>query len=342
MELDRTSAYRGADLPRARRFSKLVWAAGNALVFALVPFYPPTAALGADGWWLCAACAPLIVAASVIVTRPNVGWRGLLFVTYAGLAVVTVLQLLAGHDAPYAVVDLLLVCCVALVHPLGVALPFAASMVATRVGIALLQNEPGGLAHALAESAVWTLLAAVLCGVMKETREQRLQLRDERSFDPLTGLPNRRSFDEELAAQLAKGTTPLSLIVADVNGFKQLNDRHGHVEGDAQLVKVARALAAGLRPGDLCFRWGGDEFAVLLPGSDYAAARVVADRLAVLVAAACSEPEELTICTGHAQWAADEDLLSLVTRADRMLLERKRSLYEPVMRVPAGAAALTV
>lgn len=336
---DRASAYRGADLPRARRFTRAVWVLGNAPALAVAPFYPPTALLGPAGWIVAGGVVvPAFFLGLAIASRRTVGWRGLLAVTYIGLAVVTLLQALAGPTAHYVAVDLLLVCCVGLVHPLRIAMPFAGTMIASRLGLALLdRTDPtGALVQAALESVIWTVLAAVLCTVMREVREQRLELRDERSLDSLTRLPNRRAFDERLADHLdtrpADGS-PLAVVVADVNGFKPLNDRHGHLEGDRQLIAVAEALSDGLRPGDACFRWGGDEFAALLPGADERAAASVAERLSLLVASKCTEPEPLTISTGVAELRASDDAEALIGRADAMLLARKRALRES--RAPA-------
>ena len=328
--LDRTSPYRGADLPRARRFSKVLWALGTVIVFAVMPLYPPTAVVGTAGWWVVAACGPIAVAMLFLTSRETIGFRGLLFVTYVGLALVTALQVLAGPDAPYLVVDLLLVCAVALTHPMRVAMPFAAATVASRIGLAFLESgdRTGAVVNAAMECVIWVILAANLCGVMRQVREQRLQLRDDRSLDGLTGLLNRLAFDELLETQIAAHRSSgraLSLIIADVNGFKQLNDRHGHLEGDRQLVALSAAIASAVRPGDICFRWGGDEFAVLLPDTDDAGAALVCDRLCVVVAAACCELEPLTIGVGHATLSSDEDGSALTARADAMLMAGKRA-----------------
>lgn len=107
------------------------------------------------------------------------------------------------------------------------------------------------------------------------------QMRYLADHDPLTQLPNRRAFMRELEAALAAPSHgPLSLIVLDVDGLKALNDRRGHAAGDECLLRVAELLRTQLRPEDLPFRIGGDEFAVLLPGSDAPAASATAERLA--------------------------------------------------------------
>ncbi len=114
-------------------------------------------------------------------------------------------------------------------------------------------------------------------------------LRQMAFLDGLTGLHNRRALDERLAAELRhalRDRTPLSLVMIDVDRFKRYNDHYGHVAGDDALRQVAAALRAGmLRPMDLVTRYGGEEFACLLPGTDLAGALAVAERLHAAVAA---------------------------------------------------------
>jgi diguanylate cyclase (GGDEF)-like protein len=103
--------------------------------------------------------------------------------------------------------------------------------------------------------------------------------------DPLTGLANRRSLDERLAAALAAGHVTVTLMVCDVDGLKAVNDRHGHHAGDQLLVRVARALrvAAAETPGALACRIGGDEFCVLVVGrGEEVARRIAHDTLQLL------------------------------------------------------------
>lgn len=107
----------------------------------------------------------------------------------------------------------------------------------------------------------------------------RHELTLQATTDPLTGLVNRRAL-ESLAEQLiADGSNPVSAILFDLDNFKQINDTHGHLGGDAALVAVARCLRRETRPGDTLARWAGDEFAVLLRATDLESARTTAERL---------------------------------------------------------------
>jgi len=100
--------------------------------------------------------------------------------------------------------------------------------------------------------------------------------------DGLTGLANRRCFDDTLHAEWARALRqpqPLSLLMVDVDNFKAYNDAHGHLGGDECLKRVARAVASEMRANDLVARYGGEEFAVILPNQSLKGAAIVAERI---------------------------------------------------------------
>lgn len=104
--------------------------------------------------------------------------------------------------------------------------------------------------------------------------------------DALTGLRNRGAFDDRLKALLGDpGAQPLVLVMLDLDGFKHYNDVHGHPAGDVLLQAAGRAITASVRDGDLCFRYGGDEFALLLPKTDEESAMQIAERVRLAIAA---------------------------------------------------------
>jgi diguanylate cyclase (GGDEF)-like protein len=118
------------------------------------------------------------------------------------------------------------------------------------------------------------------------------QVRHQATHDDLTGLPNRVLFEDAARRALhhsRRSRQPVALLFVDLDGFKAVNDDHGHAAGDALLAEVASRMQQGLRGGDVVARIGGDEFTVLLPGADEARALDVAERLRV----ALGEPVEL-------------------------------------------------
>lgn len=139
-------------------------------------------------------------------------------------------------------------------------------------------------------------VAAALAGYGARSVLAQLQLATERDrldalarVDGLTGIANRRSFDETLARECTRAQRAgegIAVLIADIDHFKQLNDTLGHQAGDAALRAVALAIRELVqRPGDLAARFGGEEFAVLLPGTDAVSASGIAERIRLAVAA---------------------------------------------------------
>jgi len=128
--------------------------------------------------------------------------------------------------------------------------------------------------------ALSTMLVFVLLGIFLGRREDRLETWS--TTDALTGLCNRRLFDTRLREELRRASryrTPLSLAIIDVDKLKDINDQHGHGAGDEALRTVARCLRDSCRINDLAARYGGDEFAILAPGTDAAGGLELASRL---------------------------------------------------------------
>lgn len=130
-----------------------------------------------------------------------------------------------------------------------------------------------------------------------DTRNRQLAYTDE-----LTGLHNRRAMEQHLVQQIAqacRADQTFSLLLLDIDHFKQVNDEHGHLQGDKVLCAVARVLQNSLRSQDIAGRWGGEEFLVLLPNTAAAPALVLAERLRTNVASACDVTVSIGLHTMH-------------------------------------------
>ncbi|WP_110970937.1 sensor domain-containing diguanylate cyclase [Pseudomonas huaxiensis] len=146
-----------------------------------------------------------------------------------------------------------------------------------------LDNEVLGLTLALSDITEQCLMRQALAETNAQLAEANARLQALASEDFLTGLPNRRRFDEALLQEKARSrreSRPLSLLMVDVDHFKVFNDHYGHQAGDECLRKIAMLLGQSLlRPGDQVCRYGGEEFAVILPDTDAHGARTVAREL---------------------------------------------------------------
>jgi diguanylate cyclase (GGDEF)-like protein len=148
--------------------------------------------------------------------------------------------------------------------------------------------------------------------------------------DPLTRLFNRRAFNHRLRVEASRSRrygTPFALVVLDVDGFKGINDVHGHLAGDAALTRVADLLGHLLRAADAAFRIGGDEFALILPELDQEAAETAVHRIAAHLEAVCAaEGHPVTASFGVAVFAGDvHDPEAILRAADAAMYAAKRS-----------------
>jgi diguanylate cyclase (GGDEF)-like protein len=174
---------------------------------------------------------------------------------------------------------------------------------------------------ALAQAAMHTASALHNAALLDEV--ERLATRDS-----LTGIANRRLFDESLAREVARSQrlgAPLSLVVFDVDHFKQINDTYGHIAGDTVLREVAESIVASTKNFDVAARYGGDEFVLLLPGCGSADAVGVAERVRAEIGHRV-QAVSVTASAGLATMpdnAYDSD--RLVAAADAALYEAKRS-----------------
>jgi diguanylate cyclase (GGDEF)-like protein len=148
--------------------------------------------------------------------------------------------------------------------------------------------------------------------------------------DELTGLPNNRLFRRHLRRALARARRhgePLSLLMVDVDELKKINDRHGHSVGSAALTHIAEVLVSSKRDEDMAARWGGDEFAILMPGAGGAAAARVAHSIVEALGRLplCHKGQQfpVSVTIGVATAAAPGDEKALFEKADRALYSGK-------------------
>ena len=177
--------------------------------------------------------------------------------------------------------------------------------------------------YPMAERGGRTVATALLVRDVSEKRELIEQLHRAASIDELTGVFNRRHLMDESqrAFRLARRHgQPLAVILIDVDYFKEVNDRRGHLAGDALLTRIASLLRSRLRTTDILGRYGGDEFIITLPETDAARAAELARQLAAHCVATC----ETTLSLGVAQaQSAMRDFTDLLGRADEALYRAK-------------------
>jgi diguanylate cyclase (GGDEF)-like protein len=190
-----------------------------------------------------------------------------------------------------------------------------------------------------------------LAMMMRESAQKNRQLKEANEAierlartDALTGLANRRTLDEAFRREIPRAerrSEPLSIIMADLDDFKSINDQYGHATGDQVLASAAAVFGKQLRPYDLASRYGGEEFALLLPGTSAEDAVTIAERIrkqiGKLQLAAC--PRQITISLGVATWRQGESADRLVARADGALYEAKnagRNRVEAASTIPSA------
>jgi diguanylate cyclase (GGDEF)-like protein len=156
--------------------------------------------------------------------------------------------------------------------------------------------------------------------IARERAELMATLAEVARTDDLTGLANRRAWDEAVDRELARAkrdSTPLCICIVDLDRFKDYNDVHGHQSGDRLLKQLAAAWGAELRATDVLARYGGEEFALALPGCDLNDAAILVERLRA------ATPAEQTASAGLVRWDGQESAERLFGRADKALYVAK-------------------
>ncbi|MFL5885999.1 MAG: diguanylate cyclase [Thermoleophilaceae bacterium] len=210
--------------------------------------------------------------------------------------------------------------------------------------LGLLEDPTSPQALRWALTTVALVVAGAMIGVLRHRNGRLISaLAESARVDGLTGLLNRRGFEERFAQELARAKRSgerFSVVIGDLDAFKAVNDGYGHQAGDRALEVVGECLAEGKRVSDEVARIGGEEFAAILPDTDEHGAYLFADRLRSRVAVACrSLPGELTISLGVAtfpQHGHEGD--SLVRAADQALYMAKRLGRDRVVVYNAATA----
>ena len=296
-------------------------------------------------WWLGDAAGDLVVAPALLLwsAAPRASWLARRALEVAALALAITLSALAvfgGYLALSAHNDPVAFLCLPVF--LWAAFRFDQRVPATAIlilgGIAVWgtlhgtgpfarpsPNESLLLLQAfLAVTAVMTL---TLGAAVTERRRAEAELRQLAASDPLTGLANYRQLITVLEAEIKRSQRtgrPFAVVMLDVDALKRINDRHGHLAGSRALCRVAEALRSSCREIDTAGRYGGDEFALILPETEADAAWEVMQRMAERLAGDGEAPA-VSVSAGVAVYAREGDTIErLVGAADEALYARKR------------------
>lgn len=338
--------YAGADMANAQRLGSILWALVTFLVVLLWIPSPPTEAIGNAGW---AVAIGIFCASATLVVALRRGtalttWREFLVVSYGAVIAIAVLQWLAGGvGSPYERLCLLPILFVALLHPprqVAAFLGFVALVLAAPFVYDGWNSDAAGATFAT--FVIWCALSGLGGVLMGGVRAQRLALaaqeanaREEARLDKLTGLRNRRAFDEALEQEVERSRRqgiPLTVAMIDINSFKKINDGWGHAEGDRCLREVAEAIGGAVRVPDLCFRWGGDEFALILTGTNAADAAPLGGRLKGQVYGHCRRPDDepMEITFAIAELGAEMSASELGEMTGMALTSAKAQTKDPL------------
>jgi diguanylate cyclase (GGDEF)-like protein len=257
--------------------------------------------------------------------RVSLGGHAVAVVTLQPLVAAS-LWLTGGADAYMGPVLVLPMLYVAYFFPARYAWPLALLEVLTYASPLLTTSDGSNhllvsraFAYAVAYAGLVLTIQFLKRRLVAAERHQHRMAR----VDPLTGLENRRAFDEALSAALATGTR-FTLLLADVDSFKQINDRFGHTTGDRVLRELAAHASEAVRGGDCLARIGGDEIALVAPGAGADAARRLARSLREAVARVEAGGEPVSITVSCAVYPEDgSDRFTLMRSLDRDLHEAK-------------------
>ena len=328
--------YAHLDIRLATKLGGALYLIGVAYCLIVLPLAPPDR--GTAGWIGVVVTLAAAVGIGVTMLRRTTPMKPdeLLALTFAGIFVAACYRWAAGAGGPFH--QLLLLACLygSAVHPARRAFLVLAAASAAAASPVLYGDTGADFVPLLVGhlALLWSLGVLILVwttrvrALRREVSEAREQADHLARIDPLTGLGNRRALEEALAVAVAsarRAGLPLSVLVADLDDFKTVNDAFGHHAGDDMLRAAASAFTGAVRLPDPCFRWGGDEFVALLPGADEETAREVAGRVAAAVSAGCTRPDgqPLHVTIGATELEDGETGDQLIARADALLIGGK-------------------
>lgn len=296
-------------------------------------------------WWMGNATGDLVVGSTLIlwIRHPRIRWSAALWLEAAALVACLVFtgQLVFGAASPVATrsYPLEFLCIPVL---LWAAFQFGAREAATAVlllSAMAIWGTVGGVGPFVRDtpnesllllqafSAVAAAMSLIVAAVVTERRQVEARLRELSVRDPLTGLANYRRLVTVLEHEIERSgrtSRPFALVFFDMDDLKIINDAHGHIVGSRALCRLAEVLRRTCRAIDTVARYGGDEFAAVLPETDEGAAQEMARRVTARLARDQEEPP-LTVSLGVAIYPRDGDTAeALLGHADRVLYDMKR------------------
>lgn len=162
---------------------------------------------------------------------------------------------------------------------------------------------------------------------IEELKKVNEELKKTATIDILTGAYNRRKFEDDINLIINnkdKQDVQFSLILFDIDRFKTINDYFGHKIGDHVLQRIAKLVSENIRTTDRLFRWGGDEFIIILPGSNWESTKTVAEKLRNIIKTEnFGIGDKITISSGFGEYIADENADQMVSRMDKALYQAK-------------------
>lgn len=308
-------------------------------------------------------CAGVFCGLGVLAMVPWVGWRALLVFALAPIPLLVLDRFLARAKRPERMVATSLGLHTTLIvigvgvtggirSPLlpWIAIPVVTAAARFRIPVFLMGSvlamgalvasaalaSPGALVHDPAAMIGILVLLGALVVAQRPLLDAEIRWRRDAVLDPLTGLLNRQGLPRrfrEVAEQARLTGCPVSLVMADLDAFKHLNDRYGHAQGDAALRDVACLLRKELRSFELLYRIGGEELLLILPGAELASACEIAEQARAVIEAGRPAGLHVTASFGvSCATGRDIEFQAMFQTADRALYEAKRSGRNQVAR----------